>query len=251
MSWREGNRFPHANRDWRRGAVGAREEEEEALFRDEGRGVGGRLGFHAGLDYGRQTGAGQATLESGDQRWGFRPRGGRSAGARRGGFAGRPGRGTNGCVRLGQVQGSRGGHWPVATGEGRTLLGQAAGNAGSKEKVGKDGAAMTIAGGSGPGNGGGAIRVGEMDAEVRPKPKRDRDIDEMEEDVNMMEPGCELSRFETRESSKEGGGPRYCSKCTQKGHMLAECPNERGKKESKLALVRVVGGSLAKEKLIE
>ncbi|KAF0899814.1 hypothetical protein E2562_024848 [Oryza meyeriana var. granulata] len=176
MAWREGNWFHQASQDWRRG-VGSSREEEGSFFLEEEREAGGRLGFFTGSGHGRQTGAMQGRMEVGGQRWGLQPRGGRSVGARRGGFAGRPGRGMSGGVRLGQAHGGLGDLWPVVSREGHRVLGRAEAKAGGKEKLGNDGAAKMIVGGGGLSNGGGAIKVGEMDVEVRLETRRERDRD--------------------------------------------------------------------------
>ncbi|BAS92976.1 Os05g0241600 [Oryza sativa Japonica Group] len=295
MVWREGKNWNHhGNRNWGSSGGGFREQEEEDFYHGAGRSEGGRLGFQPGSGIGAQRDFGNLQQEYGRFRQGIRPRGSRSFGARRGGFGGRPGRsgfGGGACF-------SQGGDGPAGTNRNnRGEVGGLSGKEGHNSKVTREGAGKELVGGARSSNGSGAIHndIGSEDTKGKKKVV-------MVEDSGIIGLGYDPTLFEdqkcvvddVRSVAKVIG----CSKCAQKGHVVADCtievccdicnsdshvnhrcpilkipkpsvqavgyaveglgfnhiphtPLQRSKKGTKMALVKVIGGSLSRDKLIE
>ncbi|CAO2178969.1 unnamed protein product [Urochloa humidicola] len=241
--------------------MGYGEEEEEQFFGGGAGGFqGGGLGFDPGYgDAGRSRGRGWP-------RSGFRARGTRGFAPRRGGLTGRQGRG-GGAGRHGHHQ--RG---PAAGGGGASvLIGANANQSASKPPPGP-GSFLASNGGehaeSSPAVGSGAAGM-DWDQEIE---------------------------AEGREVSKGGKKEKSCCRCTQKGHLAADCTNKvycvicdghdhvnhrchllkqprpvahavgyavtglgfyhiphaplSRKKDSKTAIVKVVGGTLSSDQMV-
>ncbi|EEE62954.1 hypothetical protein OsJ_17761 [Oryza sativa Japonica Group] len=223
MVWREGKNWNHhGNRNWGSSGGGFREQEEEDFYHGAGRSEGGRLGFQPGSGIGAQRDFGNLQQEYGRFRQGIRPRGSRSFGARRGGFGGRPGRsgfGGGACF-------SQGGDGPAGTNRNnRGEVGGLSGKEGHNSKVTREGAGKELVGGARSSNGSGAIHndIGSEDTKGKKKVV-------MVEDSGIIGLGYDPTLFEdqkcvvddVRSVAKVIG----CSKCAQKGHVVADCTIE-------------------------
>ncbi|CAO2173343.1 unnamed protein product [Urochloa humidicola] len=241
--------------------MGYGEEEEEQFF---GGGAGGFQGGGFGLDPG--YGDAGRSRGRGWPRSGFRPRGTRGFAPRRGGFAGRQGRG-----------GGDGRH-------GRHQMGAAVGGGGAPVSL---GANVNLTG-SKPPIGHGSIPAANVGDTSEPAPMAGSGAAGMEWDQQI--------ESEEKEVYKGGKKEKTCGRCTQKGHLAADCTNKvycvicdghdhvnhrchllkqprpvahavgyavmglgfyhiphaplSRKKDSKTALVKVVGGTLSVEQMI-
>ncbi|XP_015693950.1 uncharacterized protein LOC107304414 [Oryza brachyantha] len=218
--------------------------------------------------------------EQGGYRRGFRPRGGRSFGTWRGGFAGRSSRSRfGGNNQFGHESRSFAeGHWEDRREE--------------RKPGGKEGSKLIASSGKLEADG---TQVGQQSSEGKK-------IEKMEGILVFSEQGRDACLLEDHKSNGEaaklGSKVLFCSKCTQKGHVVADCvsdvfcdicesrehvnhkcpilklpkpsvqavgyaveglgfnhihhpPLQRSKKGTKTALVKVIGGSLSKDRLID
>ncbi|CAO2146350.1 unnamed protein product [Urochloa humidicola] len=173
-----------------RGYNMGRDEEEEMFFGGGGGFQGGGLGFDPG--YGDTRGG----HGRGWPRSGFRPRGSRGFAPRRGGFPGRPGRG-GGAGRNGRYQ-----------------RGSAVGGGGPPVPIGANANQPASRPSSGPGS----FPVDNDGVHAEPTPTVGLGAEEMECDQEI--------EVEEREVSKGGKKEKSCSRCTQKGHLAADCTNK-------------------------
>ncbi|CAN6276965.1 unnamed protein product [Urochloa humidicola] len=172
-----------------RGYDMGRGEDEEQFFGGGDGFQGGRLGFDPG--YG-DVGGGRGR---GWPRRGFRPRGSRGFAPRRGGFPGRPGRG-----------GGAGRH-------GRYQSGSTAGGGGAPVPIGTNANQPA----SKPPPAPGSIPAGNVGEPAEPTPTGSGAAG-MDWDQEMV--------AEEKEVFKGGKKEKSCSRCTQKGHLAADCTNK-------------------------
>lgn len=195
-------------------------EEEEEFF--GARFDAGRLGFEPGYGFGQQGNHGW-----GQQKSGFRPGGSRSFGPRRGGFAGRPGRGGWENNRFST---KRFGERPLLKNEGRPGGGINKAGGGSKFAAKGEVGGGVSGGGGGASAGKGKVKVGDMEVVVNQMDGAVVVTDDPETNSELAILDCDPSLFfdqHVREDiSKIQAQLKVCSRCTQKGHVAADCSSE-------------------------
>ncbi|EAZ18486.1 hypothetical protein OsJ_34012 [Oryza sativa Japonica Group] len=109
----------------------------------------------------------------------------------------------------------------------------------------------------------GQIKVGDVVFPVNSEVKKGKncvsEFDDDDDDLLEFDEEPRVIRDKKGDDQKGGARVKVCSRCTQKGHGVADClgfqhiphqPLQRNKKTTKKALVHVVGGALSVERLV-